>query len=92
MDPTKRCCNCRFYDDGPSECNLNPPVYIGHHKNTDGVVVPTWSNPLIHIEYMEWCGQWQAANESHTTEQRAAEIERVRMSCENLKQLRKNEI
>lgn len=73
-DDTTQCClTCRFYADGPDECRLFPPVYAGTEENADGVVVPTWAQPLVD-ELDMWCGQWQPAEDCQMPEQRREKI------------------
>lgn len=68
-----RCITCRYYADGPDECRLMPPVYTGTSENSDGVVVPTWGQPLVD-ELTMWCGHWSPAEDCQTPEQRKAKI------------------
>lgn len=69
-----RCCNCRHYDDFDSLCKLNPPVYAGEITDEYGERYAHWSQPVIGLEWGEWCGQWKAADENQTEAQRAEQI------------------
>lgn len=78
MDDTHRCCNCRFYDDMDSSCKAHPPVYAGDRRNDDGVVVATFRQPYVSCSWVDWCGEWQTADESQTKEQRWTQIKELR--------------
>lgn len=86
---TQCCLTCRFYADGPDECRLLPPVYTGTEENRDGVVVPTWGQPLVD-ELGMWCGQWQPTEDCQTEEQRKAKIKARDEEYAELRRKREN--
>lgn len=76
MDDSCRCCNCRFFDGFDSRCKLNPPAYAGDCVDEKtGETIRLFAQPIIEIEWAEWCGQWQAADDYQTKEKRHAQIE-----------------
>jgi hypothetical protein len=61
VDPCKECCaNCKWFDDRPKFCRLNPPSIIEIEKNEKLIITSMF--PSIQMPAIDYCSKFENKN------------------------------